>query len=744
MIGRHISHFYVIRTLGSGGAGVVYEAQDTRLPRSVALKILKPGLAADVDATRRFRREARLAASLNHPNICTILDVDDVGGQLVIAMELLRGRSLRERLARGPVPLTELLNVGIRTAAALGFAHGRGILHRDITPANIFITDDERVKVLDFGLAHRMPTGDETTTDTPFAAGSVYGTAPYMAPELFAAPDKVDHRGDLYALGAVLYEMATGAKLFDARSRLDLVELILEQPHVPVRRMSPHCPPALAAVVDRLLAKDPRDRHNSAAEVQVELEAIRDAGTPASSARPEWAPRPVDIAVLPFSVSPSEWGPLHSMAEGIAEDICSALSLVPQLRVAPRTLTGQLVSLAADEAARRLGVALVVTGQLSRNGERFCATATVVDARVGEALPSFTAETAVADVFGAQDHLARQIAGFVVGRVTVGGLRPETTDAEALQQFTRGQHHWQERFAGGWLPAVEHFERAVTRDPSFAQAHVALARTYEFLGSFSVMKPKVAFGIARRSVARALELNDRLASAYVQLALIELGGDWNWEASETAFRRAIDLEPDNAVSHVCYAWLLTLVGREAAAIEEAHTAHQLAPRSRFVLCGWAHTLYLARRYQEAVELCSECLRADPDYLLARLLRGQCFELQGKADEAVADLESAVMMTRNLPYFIGVLGHCYGLVGMRQQALSLLPELDRQSRDRYVPPQAYVFIYGGLGEREKALAFQERAYEDGASPFNYLAPYIRDLYALDPHHKERLAQMRLAI
>ena len=305
MIGRQVSHFYIIRSLGSGGMGVVYEAQDTRLPRSVAIKFLKPGLSKNVDAVRRFKREARLASSLNHTNICTILDVDEGEGQSFIAMELLHGRSLRERLASGPMTLEEILHIGVQVADALAVAHDQGIMHRDITPGNIFITDTRIVKLVDFGLAkHFAASGsEELTADDVTQTGAVAGTVHYMAPEHFVEGAVVDHRCDLFSFGAVLYQMATGARPFEAKSKNEVIALIQEQPHIPLRRLAPHHPVQLERIVDKLLAKLPQDRYETAWQMRAELDALRRRGTRAPEhARERETGHRLSVAVLPFEI----------------------------------------------------------------------------------------------------------------------------------------------------------------------------------------------------------------------------------------------------------------------------------------------------------------------------------------------------------------------------------------------------------------------------------------------------------
>lgn len=315
---------------------------------------------------------------------------------------------------------------------------------------------------------------------------------------------------------------------------------------------------------------------------------------------------------------------------------------------------------------------------------------------------------------------------------------------DAEHAFRRGQHHWKSCFVGGWRQAIEHFQYAIERDDEFAPAHVALANAYNFLGFYCLMKPNEAFGLATQEAARAVEIDDALAQAHVEMALAKFGGSWDWDGSEAEFRRAISLDASNALAHVHYSWLLMILRREDAAFSEAQKGHALAPSSRLVATARAQTLFLGDHYDEAIEICSACLRLDPDYVFAAQLRGMCYVAKSEFPSAIADLEHVVMLTHRTSYYLGLLGRCYGQFGMRREALALIAELQHQSSDRYVPPQAFVFIYAGLGERERALEHQEQAYEDGASPFNYFTPSIRDLYALDPYHKERLKQMRLAL
>jgi TolB-like protein/tRNA A-37 threonylcarbamoyl transferase component Bud32 len=745
VIGRQISHFYIIRTLGTGGMGVVYEAQDTRLPRSVAIKVLKEELSKNVDAVKRFKREARLASSLNHPNICTILEVSEDESQSFIAMELLEGASLKSRLRGGPLWLGEIVDIASQVADALGAAHDHGIIHRDITPGNIFLTAGGLVKLLDFGLAKHFPSsaGDGQTTDDLTNFGAVAGTIHYMSPEQLAGAASVDYRCDFFALGAVLYQMATGARPFDILPRSALTSAIQFEPHMPMRQLAPHHPVQLARIIDTLLAKHPEDRYQSAGTLRAELDALHRGMT--TTPGPEVRAGSASVAVLPFDVVGAADPSTLALRDGLAADLASRLSHLDDLRVAPRTSTQALTGQSVREIGTLLGVEMVLEGTLQRIGEHVRVTVNLIDAaRERPVLPSLVVDRAFDDALTAQDDIARDVCDGIRAVLSRAPGRRYSQEPEAYHAFKRGQHLWKTCFEGGWRPAIEHFQHAIDRDPQFALAHVGLAIAYNFLGFFALVKPNLAFAVAGRAAERALAIDPTLGSAFAELALAKFGGDWDWDGAEQAFRRCLALEPANPLAHVYYSWLLMLLGRDDAALAEAQRAHALAPSSRLVAGARAQTMYVGARYEDAIALCNECLRFDPTYVFALHMRGLCYLVKSKRDGAVADLEQAASLGQRAPFHLGLLGRCYAEFGMREEALGIVAELSHQAPDTYVPPQCYVYIYAALGERERALEHQEKAYLDGASPFNYLMPSIRALYALSPHHKKRLEQMRLIL
>ena len=748
MIGRQLSHFYVIRSLGSGGMGTVYEAQDTRLPRSVAIKFLNAGLARNVRAIRRFKREARLASSLNHPNICTVLDVDEGDGHPFIAMELLIGASLKERLKAGPMAMDEILDIAVQVSDALAAAHAQGIMHRDVTPGNIFLTNGGVVKMLDFGLAkHFAALGDDgDVTEELTETGTLAGTLHYMAPEQFADVGEVDHRCDLFSLGAVLYQMMTGSRPFQAKSRDETIALICQQPHVPVRQLAPHYPLQVERTVDRLLAKHPRDRYQTASALRADLDGARSTrGRTLQRSERDVEPWTMSVAVLPFHIIGATSPLITEFRDGLAEEISSRFNDIPHVRVAPQTSTRAALDRSIHEIGTLLNVQMVVEGSVQLRGTRIKIIAKLIDVASEHSLvPSMRIARSVDDLLQAQEDVASDLVSRIAPALTrLPGFRYSVVP-EALQAYKRGQQHWKMPFSGAWRTAIEQFQYAIERDERFAAAHVAVGAAYNFLGFYSLLKPNVAFQIAHRSLERALEIDETCASAYAELGLAKFGGDWDWEGSELDYRRALQLDPRCSVARVYYSWLLVLLGRDDAGLAEAETAYEQARSSRFIAAGRAQALYLAHRYDAAIAVCNECLSAHPDYPFALHLRAQCCRELSMHEQAQADLEHAAALANRAPFYLGVLGYWYGRMAMQAELHDVLAELDRQSGITYVPPQCYVYIYAGLGERQKALEYQEKAYEDGASPLNYLTPFIRDLYALDPHQQKRLEQMRLVL
>jgi TolB-like protein/tRNA A-37 threonylcarbamoyl transferase component Bud32 len=468
VIGRQISHFYIIRALGSGGMGIVYEAQDTRLPRSVAIKLLTETLSQNVDAIRRLKREARLASSLNHPNICTILDVDEGDGQAFIAMELLHGRTLKARLAERPLSLGEILDIAEQVADALAVAHDQGIIHRDITPGNVFLTDGGLVKLLDFGLAkHFESLAEVGHSDDLTVTGTVTGTIHYMAPERLEVDGAVDYRCDLFSLGVILYQMATGARPFDIEPRHALLAAIRDQPHVPTERLAAGHPIELARVIDKLLAKRPDDRYQTARALRADLSSLRPSAPIVTPATESAGNGLTSVAVLPFEIVGTIEATTLTFRDGLVEDISSRLGGVPHLRVAPRISTRALGNRSLRELGAHLNVGTVLEGTIQRAEDRIRVIANLVTAADERAvLPPVRIDRRLGDLLDAQDEVARMVCDGLIPSFSCGPGRDVVRDPEAAHAYTRALHHWRTCFTGGWRPALEHLQYALGRDPT--------------------------------------------------------------------------------------------------------------------------------------------------------------------------------------------------------------------------------------------------------------------------------------
>jgi eukaryotic-like serine/threonine-protein kinase len=747
VIGRHVSNFYILGRLGSGGMGDVYEAQDMRLPRAVAVKLLKPSLTQSRVAVKRFRREAWLAASLNHPNICTILDVGEADGLFFIAMELLQGESLKQRLRNGALAVAEMLDVAIDITRALMIAHDAGIIHRDLTPGNVFLTERGPAKLLDFGLAKVIASEDDESraTESLTAEGGIPGTLHHLAPEQIDNRP-VDRRTDLFALGTVLYYAATGARPFDAKGRIEIFSKILSADPVPLRRLAPHYPVEFERIVAKLLAKSPEVRYQRASDLLKDLELVRNLQQVESRV----APRPtrdaaaIAVAVLPFAILGDDDAALRGFRDGLPEDLAWWLRKLPGIRVAPRTSTDSLRGQSIRQIGERLAVDAVIEGSVQRADTRIRVIVNFIHSKTEEALRApVRIDTAADDLLSVQDAVARQIVAAVKSIIAQVNTSVGTKNADAYHEYQRGLHHMRDMFGGAWRDVIEHATRATELDPAFAPAHVMLADAYCFLGLLSLMTPSLAFKKAKRAAHRALALDESLAPAHSALALVRFGDEWDWDGAEAAFRRALDLDPDLASARMYYSWLLGLLGREAAAFTEAERAVTTS-RSRVVLAGTALTYFMATKYTEAIERCQECLARDPNYIFATYLRGQCYHMLRDYAAAHADLERAAELGQRAPFFLGLLGKSYGEAGLHDRAASIIEELDRIATRQYVAPHCYVYVLHGMGERERAMQHQEQAYRDGAPPLNYLTPFIRNLFSLDPLHRDRLRQMRLSV
>ena len=746
MIGSMASHYRVLEMLGGGGMGVVYKAQDTRLGRIVALKFLPTRLAADPIALERFQREARTASALNHPHICTIHDIDEYQGQPFIVMEFLEGQTLRNRIASGPLEIEEILELGGQIADALDAAHSKGIVHRDIKSANIFWTPRRQVKVLDFGLAKQTPaffrdgeTSAETSTvlaaPTVTGSGLVVGTVDYMSPEQ-ATGEALDRRTDLFSLGVVIYEMATGVVPFSGATAAAVFNEILNKEAPSIIEIRPDLPQGLQQVIAKALRKDRKFRYQTARELQRDLEIIKhDPGRELNAQGSEIRRAVPSVAVLPF-VNASGEKDFEYFSEGLAEDLINALTKVTGLRVASRTSSFRFKGTDADirDIGRQLSVSALLEGSVRTFGDRVRITAQLVSVADGYQIWSERYDRDMRDVFAVQDEISRAIVETLKVKLAEKKRLVETTtrDLEAYHLYLKARHFGNKRTAEGLKKAIDAFSQAITKDPTYALAYSGLAETLLLTSFHAPVPPNQVWPKAMAAAGRALALDETLGAAHSSLASVLSAYEWNWVEAEREFKRAIELNPENAMAHMGYGTnFLSPMGRVDEAITEIRRSLELDPISLIAQTTLGGTLHLARQTDAAIAELQKAIELDPNFYFSYWSIGRAYVVSGRFAEAEKAFEKSVELSSGLPNTIGALAHLLIVSGRREEGLKAFEKLLAMSQMTYVPAMLLAAIYVGLGDHETAFAMLQKAYDE-RSPWMIWLP--REL-SLEPLHSD---------
>jgi eukaryotic-like serine/threonine-protein kinase len=791
MIGQTISHYRIVEQLGAGGMGVVFKAQDSRLERAVALKFLPEKLAQEPQALERFRREARAASALNHPGICTIYDIGEEDGQAFIAMEFIDGETLRSHIRGKPLPLEEILELGIQIAEALEAAHAEGIIHRDIKPANIFVTKRGRAKVLDFGLAKLVPKGVASAdaesggdlSDSNSIVGIISGTPSYMSPEQVRG-DAVDPRTDIFSLGLVLYEMATGRQAFGGGTGGAIIEAVLTRPPVSLRTINPAIPARLEEIIDEALHKDRDQRYQHAADILADLQRLkrdtdsglrdrdRDAASGEASGTSLWpssanksgsrtstqqtgafrAPRVSknigSIAVLPFenlSRDPEN----DYLSDGISGSLINILATVPKLRVMAQSTVFRYKGRQIDPQAvgRDLNVRAVLTGRVMQSGGSLRIGAELVDVATGSQLWGAQYDRKPGDIFVIQDEISNEISGKL--RLQLTGAqkkqftRHHTEDHEAYQIYLKGRHHWNRWTEEGFYKAIEYFQRAVEKDPSYALAYAGIADSYVLLGWNSYLPPKEVFPKGKAAALTALQLDPDLGEAHTPLAAVLWLHDWQWHEAENEFKRSLELNPSYPTANHWHAEYVMTMGRQTEAIAEMKKSQELDPLSLIIndAIGWAN--YMARRYDEALEQLLQTVELDANYPVTYWILGAIYRTTGRYELAISEGEKAVKLSGGSPLMRAALAHSYGKAGKTKEALQILDDLIKLATHKYVAPHFFAGIHIGLGENDRALEYLEESYEEHSHWLIYLHidPSMDDLRN-DPRFQALLKRIGL--
>lgn len=803
------SRYRILEKIGAGGMGIVFRAEDVTLNRTVALKFLPESAGGKPDVRARFIREARAAAALNHPAICTIYEVREVDqesnailpgtehvfppGTPFIAMELVEGSTLRERIELGSLPLSETLRIAIQVADGLAIAHRHRITHRDLKPENVMVTPEGRVKVLDFGLAKLVveeadaegptaaPAGDadETITLGTTARGEVLGSAAYMSPEQ-ARGLPIDTRSDIFSFGVILYEMVTGIRPFHGPTRMDTISAVMRDPPRPVDELNPSTPPALAHIIHRCLEKDRERRYPTADDLREDLERSASDSRASVTARAPRRRRPaVTLALallvlaagaalffvprlLPDRTSGPPAGsravirslavlPLANLsgdpeqdyfADGMTDLLIADLAQIGALRVISRTSVMKYRDerKSLPEIARELRVDAVVEGSVVRVGDRVRITAQLVHAPTDTHLWASTFERSMRDVLGIQSEVARAIAREI--RIT---LTPQesarlgaaaTVDPEAQEAYLKGRYWWNKRTEEGFRRGIGFFEQAIEEDPAYARGHAGLALSYDLLGFYNYMPAGEAFKKAIDAATKAIAMDESLGEAHAALAYARLYAFWDWQGAGAEFRRAIELDPGDATLRHWQALYLAYTGRTDAAIDEIRRARDLDPLSLAInaAVGWIY--YFARDYPDAERHSRRALELDPNLSLALWVLSGTQVQTGRFDEALEILER---MGGGAPYAPDAIRAI--AAGDRSRALGVLESLGRDPERSHITAYTLATHYALLRESDLAFHWLERALEGRERWLVYLkAEPVFDSIRDDPRFARLLQQV----
>jgi serine/threonine-protein kinase len=705
------------RELGRGGMGQVFAARDLRLGREVAIKVLPPGAHSE-EQLRRFEQEARAAGSLDHPNVLVVHDIGQCESGPYIVSELLQGATLRQRMDK-PLPAATAVDYALQLAQGMQAAHGQGVIHRDLKPENLFITQDGRLKILDFGIAKLIAAeGPRPNTEE----GAIFGTISYMSPEQVRG-DRADHRSDVFAFGNILYEMLAGRPAFDRASGLETGAAILkdEPPALPA-----HVPRGLDGIVRRCLEKDPKDRFQSAADLALELSGQRrspprrawwaalGAALLLAGLAVFWRPRPAavagtSIAVLPF-VNLSSDKDNEFFSDGMTEELINALANVEGLRVASRTSAFSFKGRNLDVAriGNELKVNTVLEGSVRREGNSLRVAAQLIEVANGYHLWSHIYDRELKNVFSLEDELARAIVQALRPKLLPGPaplVRTATANTAAHDLYLRGRHFAARRTMEGLKKAAELFQQAVELDPAYALAHVGLADSYILRGEYGGERPSDVIPKARLALRRALELDDSAPEAHASFGPV----GWyehDWDLAERELLRALQLRPSFATAHHWYSIQLSVIGRFKESQLEAARARELDPTSLIVNNMVASSYYFARDYDRVIEEEARTLELDPTFSVARNYIVLALVQQKKFPQALAEMEKISDRSSN---YEQLRGYAYAMAGNRPAALRILAEMQDRSRREFVSPGALAVIHMALGDKDRAFALLDEAF-----------------------------------
>jgi serine/threonine-protein kinase len=776
MIGQVLLQYRIVEKIGEGGQGTVYRAVDTTLDRPAVVKVLPPDLTDSPSNLVRFEREAKLASSLDHPNICTIFGLHKVDGIHFIAMQLVEGRNVRDLVAGRPLDLRQALSITIQVTNALAAAHAQGIVHRDIKARNVMVSRNGTVKVLDFGLAKLIEPPRAGSSDPQLTeVGVPYGTSTYAAPEQ-AQGLPVDHRGDIFSTGVLLYEMLAGTWPFRGKTALDVRYAVVYHRPKPIAEARGEDSPLiqrLQQILDKALAKEPGDRYQriedmrgDLQEVLRELEGDSSFGNTLTDATQTITPtalhkprrvsgRPVivaiaiaailitalslialrgsgpaestgtinSLAVLPFSNSDPS---MEYLSDGITESLIESLSQLPDLKVKSSSTVFHYKNRGADPAqiGRELGVHALLSGNIVQRGEELAVSVELIDVRDDSHIWGERYGRKVSEVVALPQQISRDVSQKLRARAD-GSHHPQITrnfspDSEAYRLYLLGRYNWNKRTVEGLQNGIEYFGQAIMRDQDYGLAYAGLADCYLLLNVYNVTSANDSYPKAEAAANRALSINSNLAEAHTALGFVSYRYHLKWKEAEQLFKKAISLNPSYATARQWYASYLAASGRLGEAVVEARTAHELEPFSLTIYSDYIRGLYYAGQLDQAHSEAQKLREMDPNFARAYYELGLVLEAQGKLDEAIGAFRNALKISPDNITALTALGHAQALAGKKNEAERVIARLQELSKKQYVSAFQAAVVYAGLDNREMALEGLEKSREER---FNWL-PFVR--------------------
>ncbi|HSL56057.1 MAG TPA: protein kinase [Pyrinomonadaceae bacterium] len=777
MLGQLLLHYRVVEKIGEGGQGTVYKVVDTTLDRPAVIKVLPPDLTDSPSNLVRFEREAKLASSLDHPNICTIFGLHEAADVQFIAMQYVEGRNVREIVDGKPLDLRSALSITIQVTDALAAAHSRGIVHRDIKARNVMVTRSGTVKVLDFGLAKLIESPHSVSSDPQLTeVGVPYGTSTYAAPEQ-AQGLKADHRADIFSTGVLLYEMLAGTWPFRGKTALDVRYAVVYHKPKPIVEARGEDSPALRRIqeiLDKALAKAPEDRYQKIENMRSDLqEVLREidldasAGNtltdaPRTTVAPRLMPataiwttprkitaaavvalvivalamiafrsnRPAEadstinsLAVLPFTNSDPN---TEYLSDGITESLIDSLSRMPNLKVKSSSTVFHYKGRENDpkKIGRELGVHALLSGTISQAGDDLSVSVELIDVRDDSHIWGERYSRKVSEVVALPQQISRDVSQRLRSRADnmdhAQLTRNYSPDSEAYRLYLQGRYNWNKRTVEGLQNGIDYFGKAIQRDQDYALAYAGLADCYLLLNVYNVASADESFPKAEAASRKALSINESLAEAHTALGFVTYRYHLKWAEAEEHFKKAIALNPNYATAHQWYASYLAASGRLNEAVVEAKTAHELEPFSLTIYSDYIRGLYYAGRLDEARKESLKLIETDPGFVRAHYELGLVLEAEGKLDEAINEFKLALKQSPDNVTALTALGHTQARAGKRAEAEKVIARLQELAKRQYVSPFQTAVVYAGMDERKLALDWLEKSRDER---FNWL-PFIK--------------------